>query len=313
MLSWIPGTPLGAVPRHSTALLEDLGRRVGEFDRALATFDHPGDPSRAPLGPRTRGPGDPGLCARDRRRSAPAAARRLDPRHRAPPGSAAAGPAALGRAQRCQRSQRDCRRRGRRVVAPPAGCRDHRLRRHRAQLRRRRSGHRDRVCDPRQAGSARRRGRHRSRVPRRVAAEGTRDRGVVRPGPAAAVHERRAGRAPAPSASGRRVSGDQSGTDRPYLARVDGHPAPARRGCVSRRLRLRPSARFHTPDGLARDARGVRADRRHGSRRPARARSERREPAHRGRSRRQRRSRADAAHPARHERGARGLGDRPLR
>ena len=100
-------------------------------------------------------------------------------------------------AQRCQRSQRDCRRRGRRVVASPADCRDHRLRRHRAQLRRRRSGHRDRVCGARQAGSARRRGRHRSRVPRRVAAEGTRDRGVVRPGPPAAVHERRAGRAPA--------------------------------------------------------------------------------------------------------------------
>jgi 4-aminobutyrate aminotransferase-like enzyme/Ser/Thr protein kinase RdoA (MazF antagonist) len=41
MLSWIPGMPFGAVPRHSTALLEDLGRRVGEIDRALATFDHP--------------------------------------------------------------------------------------------------------------------------------------------------------------------------------------------------------------------------------------------------------------------------------
>ena len=41
MLSWIPGMPLGAVPRHSAALLEDLGRRVGEIDRALATFDHP--------------------------------------------------------------------------------------------------------------------------------------------------------------------------------------------------------------------------------------------------------------------------------
>ena len=41
MLSWIPGTPLGAVPHHSSKLLEDLGRRVGEIDRALATFDRP--------------------------------------------------------------------------------------------------------------------------------------------------------------------------------------------------------------------------------------------------------------------------------
>jgi 4-aminobutyrate aminotransferase-like enzyme/Ser/Thr protein kinase RdoA (MazF antagonist) len=41
MLSWMRGTPLGDVPHHSAALLEDLGRRVGELDRALATFDHP--------------------------------------------------------------------------------------------------------------------------------------------------------------------------------------------------------------------------------------------------------------------------------
>jgi 4-aminobutyrate aminotransferase-like enzyme/Ser/Thr protein kinase RdoA (MazF antagonist) len=41
VLRWIPGTPFGAVPHHSAALLEDLGRRVGEIDRALATFDHP--------------------------------------------------------------------------------------------------------------------------------------------------------------------------------------------------------------------------------------------------------------------------------
>src|SRR5687767_2683716 len=41
MLSWMPGTPLGDVPHHSTTLLEDLGRRVGELDAALATFDHP--------------------------------------------------------------------------------------------------------------------------------------------------------------------------------------------------------------------------------------------------------------------------------
>jgi 4-aminobutyrate aminotransferase-like enzyme/Ser/Thr protein kinase RdoA (MazF antagonist) len=41
MLKWVPGTPFGAVPHHSAALLEDLGRRMGEIDRALATFDHP--------------------------------------------------------------------------------------------------------------------------------------------------------------------------------------------------------------------------------------------------------------------------------
>ena len=41
ILKWIPGKPLGAVPHHSAALLEDLGRRLGEIDRALATFDHP--------------------------------------------------------------------------------------------------------------------------------------------------------------------------------------------------------------------------------------------------------------------------------
>src|SRR5688500_1463103 len=34
VLSWMPGTPLGEVPHHSAALLEDLGRRVGELDRA---------------------------------------------------------------------------------------------------------------------------------------------------------------------------------------------------------------------------------------------------------------------------------------
>jgi 4-aminobutyrate aminotransferase-like enzyme/Ser/Thr protein kinase RdoA (MazF antagonist) len=41
LLTWIPGEPLGAVRHHSPALLEDLGRRVGEIDRALAAFDHP--------------------------------------------------------------------------------------------------------------------------------------------------------------------------------------------------------------------------------------------------------------------------------
>ena len=41
LLTWIPGVPLGAVRRHTPALLEDLGRRLGELDRALATFDRP--------------------------------------------------------------------------------------------------------------------------------------------------------------------------------------------------------------------------------------------------------------------------------
>jgi 4-aminobutyrate aminotransferase-like enzyme/Ser/Thr protein kinase RdoA (MazF antagonist) len=42
LVTYLPGIPLGAVKRHSTALLEDLGRRIGEMDRALADFDHPG-------------------------------------------------------------------------------------------------------------------------------------------------------------------------------------------------------------------------------------------------------------------------------
>ncbi|HEX5475830.1 MAG TPA: aminotransferase class III-fold pyridoxal phosphate-dependent enzyme [Vicinamibacterales bacterium] len=41
VLTWIPGVPLGRVPRRSPALLDDLGRRVGDLDRALAGFDHP--------------------------------------------------------------------------------------------------------------------------------------------------------------------------------------------------------------------------------------------------------------------------------
>ncbi len=41
MVSWLPGVPLGAVKRHSPELLRDLGRRVGQIDRALAGFDHP--------------------------------------------------------------------------------------------------------------------------------------------------------------------------------------------------------------------------------------------------------------------------------
>ena len=41
LVTWLPGVPMASVARHSPALLEDLGRRVGEVDRALATFDHP--------------------------------------------------------------------------------------------------------------------------------------------------------------------------------------------------------------------------------------------------------------------------------
>jgi len=41
MVTWLPGVTLSSVRRHSTGLLEDLGRRIGELDRALATFDHP--------------------------------------------------------------------------------------------------------------------------------------------------------------------------------------------------------------------------------------------------------------------------------
>lgn len=41
MVTWLPGVPLGAVKRRSPELLRDLGRRVGQIDRALAAFDHP--------------------------------------------------------------------------------------------------------------------------------------------------------------------------------------------------------------------------------------------------------------------------------
>ncbi|MGE0126473.1 MAG: aminotransferase class III-fold pyridoxal phosphate-dependent enzyme [Blastocatellales bacterium] len=40
MVTWLSGVPLGAVRRHSPELLRDLGRRVGQVDRALAGFDH---------------------------------------------------------------------------------------------------------------------------------------------------------------------------------------------------------------------------------------------------------------------------------
>ncbi len=40
LVTYLPGTPLACV-RHSSGLLRDLGRRIGQMDRALATFDHP--------------------------------------------------------------------------------------------------------------------------------------------------------------------------------------------------------------------------------------------------------------------------------
>jgi len=41
LLSYLPGIPLGKVKRHSAALLRDLGRCIGQLDRALLDFDHP--------------------------------------------------------------------------------------------------------------------------------------------------------------------------------------------------------------------------------------------------------------------------------
>jgi len=41
LFTYLPGIPMGNVRRHSPALLFDLGRRVGQVDRALETFDHP--------------------------------------------------------------------------------------------------------------------------------------------------------------------------------------------------------------------------------------------------------------------------------
>jgi 4-aminobutyrate aminotransferase-like enzyme/Ser/Thr protein kinase RdoA (MazF antagonist) len=42
LVTYLPGIPMGAVKRHSGGLLEDLGRCVGEMDRAMHGFDHPG-------------------------------------------------------------------------------------------------------------------------------------------------------------------------------------------------------------------------------------------------------------------------------
>ncbi|MEJ5246600.1 MAG: aminotransferase class III-fold pyridoxal phosphate-dependent enzyme [Caldilinea sp.] len=41
MLRYIPGAPLATVRPHSPELLADLGRFLGEVDRALADYDHP--------------------------------------------------------------------------------------------------------------------------------------------------------------------------------------------------------------------------------------------------------------------------------
>ncbi len=41
LISFLPGRPMGEVKRHSAGLLYDLGRRVGQLDRALNDFDHP--------------------------------------------------------------------------------------------------------------------------------------------------------------------------------------------------------------------------------------------------------------------------------
>lgn len=41
LVTWMPGRTLAETPWHPPALLEDLGSRLGELDRALDTFDHP--------------------------------------------------------------------------------------------------------------------------------------------------------------------------------------------------------------------------------------------------------------------------------
>lgn len=42
LVSYLPGRPLATVKRHSASLMTDLGRCMGEIDRALADFDAPG-------------------------------------------------------------------------------------------------------------------------------------------------------------------------------------------------------------------------------------------------------------------------------
>jgi 4-aminobutyrate aminotransferase-like enzyme/Ser/Thr protein kinase RdoA (MazF antagonist) len=41
LFTYLPGTPLAMVHHHSPELLRDLGRRMGQLDRALSSFDHP--------------------------------------------------------------------------------------------------------------------------------------------------------------------------------------------------------------------------------------------------------------------------------
>src|SRR2546428_2179733 len=40
LFTYLPGVPLAEVHPHSAELLRDLGRKIGQLDRALATFDH---------------------------------------------------------------------------------------------------------------------------------------------------------------------------------------------------------------------------------------------------------------------------------
>lgn len=41
LVTYLPGVPLAEVTPQSPALLHDLGRKLGQLDRALADFDHP--------------------------------------------------------------------------------------------------------------------------------------------------------------------------------------------------------------------------------------------------------------------------------
>lgn len=41
LVTYLPGVPLADATPHSSALLRDLGRKLGQLDRALADFDHP--------------------------------------------------------------------------------------------------------------------------------------------------------------------------------------------------------------------------------------------------------------------------------
>lgn len=42
VLRYLPGVPLATINTHSPKLLYDLGRKLGQLDRALEDFDHPG-------------------------------------------------------------------------------------------------------------------------------------------------------------------------------------------------------------------------------------------------------------------------------